>query len=66
MEEAREIGRRIVRLYASDILANGVMHEYYDADTSQPVIKPGFMNWNCLMYRLDANLAHGLNPMEWE
>jgi len=66
VEEAREIGRRIVRLYASDILANGVMHEYYDAETSQPVIKPGFMNWNCLMYHLDYNLEHGLNPMEWE
>ena len=66
LDDAKEIARRIVRLYASDILANGVMHEYYDAETSQPVIKPGFMNWNCLTYHLDYNLAHGINPMEWE
>ena len=61
-DEAKEIARRILNTFASDIEQNGTLHEYYDGDTGQPVLKPGFLNWNLLTFRLLPNIASGFDP----
>ena len=51
-------------VYAGDLRANGLIHEYYDADTGAPVIKPGFLSWNLLARRVLADLRDGVDPAE--
>lgn len=54
-EEARDLCEKTIRLFGEDMLKNGTMHEYYDPDTCEPVINPGFQNWNMLV----------LNMIDW-
>ena len=61
-DEAKEIARRILNTFASDIEQNGTLHEYYHGDTGQPVLKPGFLNWNLLTYHLLQNIRNGFDP----
>ncbi|MBO7327841.1 MAG: hypothetical protein J6W00_03615 [Lentisphaeria bacterium] len=63
--EAEELAKRILILFASDIKQNGCLHEYYHADTAQPVMKPGFQNWNTMMYKILPNIRKGYNPMDF-
>ena len=35
-----------------DVLTNGVMHEYYAPDDGEPIINPGFQNWNMLVLNM--------------
>jgi putative isomerase len=50
--EAREIAMRLIRTFAWDIRQNGCLHEYYHGDTGQPLIKPGFLDWNMLALKV--------------
>ncbi|MBQ7207688.1 MAG: hypothetical protein IJS01_07830 [Lentisphaeria bacterium] len=61
-DEAEEVARRILNTFASDIEQNGTLHEYYHGDTGQPVLKPGFLNWNLLTFRLWRNIGEGVDP----
>ena len=61
-DDAEEVARRILNVFASDIEQNGTLHEYYHGDTGQPVLKPGFLNWNLLTFRLLPNIASGFDP----
>ena len=61
-DEAKEIAGRILSTFAADIEQNGTLHEYYHGDTGQPVLKPGFLNWNLLTFRLLPNIADGFDP----
>lgn len=47
-DEARELCEKTIRLLGRDIIRFGVMHEYYSPDDGEPVINPGFQNWNML------------------
>jgi putative isomerase len=49
---ANDVAGRLVRTLAADIAANGTIHEFYHAETGQPLLSPGFLSWNML--------AHGL------
>lgn len=60
--EALELAERLVKLLASDILSNGCMHEYYNAETGQPVLKPGFISWHMLAYKLIERVNTGTLP----
>jgi putative isomerase len=57
--DAREAAMRLIRTFALDIRQNGCLHEYYDGDTGQPVIKPGFLNWNMLAGVIMDDLRNG-------
>ena len=46
--EAEELTRRVCRLLGDDLRATGTLHEYYVPETGEPVMSPGFMNWNLL------------------
>lgn len=52
--EARELALRTVRLYGVDLKQCGELHEYYNPDTGEPIINPGFQNWNYLVLNMIA------------
>lgn len=57
-EEARELTEKTVMLFGSDIASCGEMHEYYHPDSGEPVINPGFQNWNLLSLNMIAYLEN--------
>ena len=50
---------------ANDIEASGELHEYYVPETGEPVINPGFQNWNLLSINMDAWLNGEHRVMEF-
>jgi putative isomerase len=58
-EDAREVAMRMIKTFALDIRQNKCLHEYYHGDTGQPLIKPGFLNWNMLSGKLIDDLENG-------
>ena len=61
-DEAADLAGRIISLLASDIMSNGCMHEYYDAENGEPVLKPGFISWHMLTFELMENLERDFSP----
>jgi len=57
--EARELVRRTVALYGKDLNDNGTLHEYYNPDTGEGLINPGFQNWNYLILNMIAWADNG-------
>lgn len=57
-EEAKTIAKKTIRLLEQDIAKTGVMHEYYHPETGEPIMNPGFQNWNLLALNMQAWL-HG-------
>ena len=53
-ELAAELAEKTIAMLGADIRACGEMHEYYDGDTGEPVINPGFQNWNLLAINMGA------------
>lgn len=53
-EEARVLAEKTVQLLENDIVTCGEMHEYYDPETGEPVMNPGFQNWNLLAINMKA------------
>lgn len=51
---ARQLAERTIRLYGSDLEANGSLHEYYNPDSGEGIINPGFQNWNYLVLNMIA------------
>ncbi len=51
---AKELAEKTVNLLANDIEATGELHEYYVPETGEPLINPGFQNWNLLSINMDA------------
>lgn len=47
-DEARELAEKTIALLEQDILKCGELHEYYDPENGEPIINPGFQNWNLL------------------
>lgn len=52
VDEARELCEKTIRLFGRDIIRFGVMHEYYSPDNGEPVMNPGFQNWNMLVLNM--------------
>lgn len=51
-DEARELCEKTIRLFGRDIICFGAMHEYYSPDDGEPVMNPGFQNWNMLVLNM--------------
>ena len=64
-EEAKEAARRLLNTFAADIEQNGCLHEYYDGDTGQPLLKPGFLNWNLMAFDLLKNISDNFIPTDF-
>ena len=56
VREALDMAEKTVQLFGRDLEKTGVLHEYYEPETGEPVINPGFQNWNYLV----------LNMIEWK
>lgn len=50
--EARELCEKTIRLLGRDVLRFGTMHEYYAPDDGEPILNPGFQNWNMLVLNM--------------
>lgn len=57
-QEAKTLAEKTVALFEKDLAASGELHEYYDPESGEPVINPGFQNWNLLSLNMRAWLNH--------
>lgn len=55
-EEATELCRRVMELLGNDLRKNKTLHEYYNPETGEPVVNPGFINWNILALNMADEL----------
>ena len=58
-QEALEVAGRLIKTFAGDIKENGGLHEFYDGDNGQPVMRLGFLSWNLLAYKVMDDLRNG-------
>lgn len=61
-KEAEQVARRLIDVFACDIQTNAMLHEYYDADTCKPLMRPGFVSWNLLAVRILDDIKNGMDP----
>ena len=52
--EARQLAEKTIALFGKDLQQHGVLHEYYNPETGEPIINPGFQNWNYLVLNMLA------------
>ena len=57
-KEAKELAKKTIRLLERDLEECGQLHEYYHPETGEPIINPGFQNWNLLAINMQAYLNH--------
>ena len=53
-DEAKELAEKTIKLLEQDLENCGEIHEYYDPESGEPVINPGFQNWNLLSINMKA------------
>ncbi len=47
-KEAQTVADNLITHLCKDLDQNGLLHEYYNPETGESSINPGFMNWNAL------------------
>lgn len=52
--EAKALAQKTITLYGRDLEQNGSLHEYYNPETGEGIINPGFQNWNYLVLNMIA------------
>ena len=53
-EEANQLADRTLTMFCRDLEQTGTLHEYYDPESGEPIIHPGFQNWNLLAVNMQA------------
>ena len=53
-EEACELAEKTIKLFGSDFKRFGALHEYYQPENGEPILNPGFQNWNYLVMNMLA------------
>ncbi len=53
-DEARELAEKSIRLFGRSIDQHGQLFEYYQPDNGEPILNPGFQNWNQLVLNMIA------------
>ena len=53
-EEAEELASKTIELFGKDFKKYGVLHEYYQPENGEPILNPGFQNWNFLVLNMLA------------
>jgi len=61
---ALEIAARTIRLLGRDLEQLGTFHEYYSPESGEPIITPGFRDWNLLVIEMvqAVKQANGAEP----
>ena len=54
-DDAEQLAAKTVQLFGRDLERFGTLHEYYQPENGEPILNPGFQNWNYLV----------LNMVEW-
>jgi putative isomerase len=52
--EAKELAAKTIVLLGRDLERTGVMHENYLPESGEPILNPGFQNWNYLVLNMIA------------
>lgn len=52
--EAAELVDKTIKLFGRDLERFDALHEYYLPDSGEPVLNPGFQNWNYLVLNMIA------------
>ncbi|HEX2862140.1 MAG TPA: trehalase family glycosidase [Lacunisphaera sp.] len=60
--EAAELAEKTVRLFGRDLERFGALHEYYQPENGEPILNPGFQNWNYLVLNMGEWLR-GRDPV---
>lgn len=53
-EEAKELAAKTIVMFGKDFQKYGVLHEYYQPENGEPILNPGFQNWNYLVLNMLA------------
>lgn len=53
-DAARDLAEKTIHLFGRDLERFGVLHEYYDPENGEPILNPGFQNWNYLVLNMIA------------
>ena len=53
-EEAYELAEKTIKLFGRDFKRFGALHEYYQPENGEPILNPGFQNWNYLVMNMLA------------
>ncbi len=54
VDDARQLAERTIRTLGRGLLDHGELFEYYQPDDGQPILNPGFRNWNQLVMNMIA------------
>ena len=57
-DEAKNLAQKTIKLLADDIVENGVMSESYNSETGKRQMHGGFLNWNCLVIEMMADIEN--------
>ena len=53
-DEAKELASKSMVLFGRDFERFGTLHEYYQPENGEPILNPGFQNWNYLVLNMTA------------
>lgn len=53
-KEAQELASKSIVLFGHDLEKTGTLHEYYQPENGEPILNPGFQNWNYLVLNMVA------------
>lgn len=63
--EAEELAGKTIKLFGRDLERFGALHEYYQPENGEPILNPGFQDWNYLVLNM-AEWLRGREPVaEW-
>lgn len=51
-EDAKELATKTITLFGKDFERSGTLHEYYQPENGEPILNPGFQNWNYLVLNM--------------
>ena len=60
--EAEELCKRTLSLLGDDLRKTSDLHEYYNPETREPIMNPGFVNWNVLALNMADELEGKPSP----
>jgi putative isomerase len=55
-KEAQDLCKKTLLLLGEDYEKTGSLHEYYNPETGEPIMNPGFLNWNMLALNMVKEL----------
>ena len=62
IDEAKVICDKTLKLLGEDLIKTGDLHEYYNPETCEPIMNPGFVNWNVLALTMADELEGKASP----